>query len=322
MSHYITIPIGANGVIDPDEKIQDIISQAMSPGFKTTDVFIYSHGWWTTADAALKSYNVATTGFIYFTRNKGHPKTEAPMFPFLIGIHWPSMANDDPTGVSNLAQPLTYYKMEKRADDIGQEGLYAILRLIFAAVKPDSNLRISLLGHSFGCKVVCAALEQLAVNRIDVPPNIRFNVVLLQAAFATDCLDAGGSYERVVPTFGPRLRMLVSRSDADNALGTAFPKACEINWFHKGAKTALGATGPSEALKAAFPNNQEARVTWDSTFLGSVAAPPAGPALVCADLTAFHTSPDNPYKADSWGGHHSDIYEPQVYDLMGWFLFA
>ena len=322
MSHYITIPIDANGVIDPDEEVQEIITQAMSAAFGTTDVFIYSHGWWTTADAALKSYNVATTGFIYFTRNKGYPKTEPLMFPFLIGIHWPSMADDDPTGVTNLTEPLTFYTMEKRADDVGEEGLYAILRLIFAAVKPPSKLRISLLGHSFGCKVVCAALEQLAVNRIEVPPGIQFNVVLLEAAFPTDSLDNGGSYEHVLPTFGPRLRMLVSHSDADTALEKAFPLAHEINWFHKGAITALGATGPSNALKAAFPQKQEVAVAWESTFLGSAAAPPVGPLLVTADLTAFHTSPKNPYNADSWGGHHSDIYEPQIYDLMGWFLFG
>ena len=322
MSHYITVPIDANGVIDPDEQIQAIVAQAMSTSFGTTDVFIYCHGWWTTADGALKSYNVATTGLIYLSRSKGYPKAEPPMLPLLVGIHWPSMADDDPTGVTNLTEPLTFYTMEKRADDIGQEGLYAILRLIFASVKPDSTLRISLLGHSFGCKVVCAALEQLAVNQVEVPPEIRFNVVLLQAAFATDCLDASGIYERVVPTFGPRLRMLVSRSDADAALEKAFPAAQTINWFHKGAKTALGATGPSDALKAAFPKNQGVAVAWDSTFLGSVAAPAAGPVLVSADLTAFHTSPDNPYKADSWGGHHSDIYEPQIYDLMGWFLFV
>ena len=86
MSHYITLPIDANGVIDPDEKIQDIITMSMSAAFGTTDVFIYSHGWWTTADAALKQYNFATTGFIYFTRNKGYPKKESPMFPFLIGV--------------------------------------------------------------------------------------------------------------------------------------------------------------------------------------------------------------------------------------------
>jgi hypothetical protein len=115
---------------------------------------------------------------------------------------------------------------------------------------------------------------------------------------------------------------LVSRSDADAALETAFPNATKINWFHKGAITALGATGPSEALKAGFPKNQALDVAWNSAFLGSVAGPPAGPVLVTADLTAFHTSPNNPYKADSWGGHHSDIYEPQIYDLMGWFLFA
>src|ERR1700730_18411921 len=44
MSHYITVPIDANGVIDPDEKIQEIITQAMSAAFSVTDVFIYSHG--------------------------------------------------------------------------------------------------------------------------------------------------------------------------------------------------------------------------------------------------------------------------------------
>jgi hypothetical protein len=65
MSHYITVPIDANGVIDPDEKIADIITKAMSPAFGSEDVFIYSHGWWTGADAALKEYNVATTDFIF-----------------------------------------------------------------------------------------------------------------------------------------------------------------------------------------------------------------------------------------------------------------
>jgi hypothetical protein len=32
-------------------------------------------------------------------------------------------------------------------------------------------------------------------------------------------------------------------------------------------------------------------VASESTLLGSLAAPPAGPLLVTADLTAFHTSP-------------------------------
>lgn len=50
MSHYITVPIDASGVIDPDGKVQDIVRQAMSSAFST-------------ADAALKNYNVTTAGF-------------------------------------------------------------------------------------------------------------------------------------------------------------------------------------------------------------------------------------------------------------------
>jgi Alpha/beta hydrolase of unknown function (DUF900) len=322
MSHYITVPIDANGVIDPDEKIQDIITMSMSAAFGTTDVFIYSHGWWTTADAALKQYNVATTGFIFFTRNKGYPKKESPMFPFLIGVHWPSTVEDDPAGLLNFLEPLTFYTMEKRADDIGQEGLYAILRLIFSSTTPETNLRINLFGHSFGCKVVCAALEELALNDIPVPVNIRFNVILLQAAFATDRLDPSNTYGHVIPKFGPRLRMLISKSEADTALCDAFPKAHEINLFAKGVRTALGATGPSNALVAAFPSHQAVTVNWDSSFLGSELIPHPGPGIVVADLTPFHKSPNNKYVADPSGGHHSDIFQPQIYDLMGWFIFG
>ena len=68
MSHYVTVPIDPNGVINPDEKIDDIISKSMSDTFGTTDVFIYSHGWWTTADSALKEYNIATTELTFRIR--------------------------------------------------------------------------------------------------------------------------------------------------------------------------------------------------------------------------------------------------------------
>ena len=115
------------------------------------------------------------------------------------------MANDDPTGVANLLEPLTFYTMEKRADDIGQEGLYAILRLIFLAVRPDSKLRINLLGHSFGCKVVCAALERLAVNSIAVPPSIAFNVLFQTIAYCNAVPHA----QRPARTIGPQCTALM-----------------------------------------------------------------------------------------------------------------
>jgi hypothetical protein len=69
MSHYITIPIDPNGVIDPDEQIDDIINTTMSDDFGTTDVFVYSHGWWTTADSALKQYNIAASAGTFSRRH-------------------------------------------------------------------------------------------------------------------------------------------------------------------------------------------------------------------------------------------------------------
>jgi hypothetical protein len=326
MSHYITIPIDANGVIDPDEQIDDIIPKAMSATFGTEDVYLYSHGWWTSADAALKEYNVATTDFIFSLRTNpgrfGHP----PLMPFLIGIHWPSMLDDDPNSLLDKAEVLSFYTMEKRADDVGEEGLYAILRLLMAAVAAGPAIRFNLFGHSFGCKVVCAALEKLAENGFGLPANVSLNVILLQAAFSTDSLDANMPYGRVIPTYGPSLRMLISHSDLDDAVGKAFPLAHNLNFFARlnpntTSPTGLGATGPSPATVAAFPSSQQVSVAWGGTFAGTLPATAAGSTLVVADLTPVHADPRNHFDG-GLSGHHSDIFLPEIYDLMSWFLFA
>ena len=323
MSHYITVPIDANGVIDPDEQIADIIAKAMSPAFGSEDVFIYSHGWWTSADAALKEYNVATTDFIFSIRQNAAPLTQPPLVPFLIGIHWPSMLSDDPSSLLDKVEVLSFYTMEKRADDIGEEGLYAILRLLFPAIAATGkNIRVNLFGHSFGCKVVCAAFQKLAENAVAIPANVLFNVILLEAAFATNALDAGGYYEKVIPTFGQSIRLLISHSQQDGALGTAFPAAHDLNLFAVAAsKTALGFTGPTAATTSSFPVASSIAVSWGGKFVGAVPPPPRTPNLVSADLTPIHSDPQNKFNG-GLSGHHSDIFLPEIYDLMSWFLFA
>jgi Alpha/beta hydrolase of unknown function (DUF900) len=320
MSHYVTFPINANGAIDPDEQVQDIISKSVSPIFNPSEIFIYSHGWWTTADAALKQYNVATTDLIYFLRTAGHPLTTPASAPLLIGIHWPSIIDDDPSSQLNLLEPFTFYQMQKRADDIGDEGLYTILRLVFNAPHV-ANLRINLIGHSFGAKVVCSALQKLAVQQIAVPANISFNVILLQAAFTTDALDPTGIYANVLPTFGPRLRLLVTRSNLDLALRNEFPTAQKIDPFHRGADTALGFTGPSPATVDKFgANEKQVSVDVGSQFFAPAAALPAGPVIVAADLTPIHQA--RPTFQGGPGGHHTDIFLTEIYDLMCWFMFS
>jgi hypothetical protein len=76
MLRYITVPIEANGIIDPDKKIQDIVARAIPAALSVADTFIYFHSW---SNAAIENHNVATAGFISFTSNKGHRKAGPPM---------------------------------------------------------------------------------------------------------------------------------------------------------------------------------------------------------------------------------------------------
>jgi hypothetical protein len=322
MSHYITLPIDPNGVIDPDEQIEDIITRSMSLPFGTTDVFIYSHGWWTDADSALKEYNIATTDFIYLIRQAGIHIQNPAMYPFLIGVHWPSAIEQAPNGIAQLLDPLTFYTMQQRADDVGEEGVYAVLRLVLNNCRAGANVRITMFGHSFGCKVVCAALQKLVTSNIPLPANVSFAIVLLQAAFSTTRLDKGESYGDVVPALGNRLRVLISRSDVDFALRDAYPLAQVIDIFSKprGAITALGFTGPSAATLQSFQSPLQIDVKWGDQFLGQsgIRQPPA---LVVANLTPLHTDNQNTYNGGA-AGHHSDIFRDEIYSLMGWFLFG
>jgi hypothetical protein len=114
----------------------------------------------------------------------------------------------------------------------------------------------------------------------------------------------------------------LTKSNVDTALGVAFPLAHATNFFLAGrALTALGATGPPATTINLFPANQAMAVAYGITFLGQLPSPSQTPVLFVADLTPVHSDPRNTYNG-GWGGHHSDIFRPEIYDLMAWFLFG
>jgi hypothetical protein len=120
--------------------------------------------------------------------------------------------------------------------------------------------------------------------------------------------------------------MLISHSAKDDAVGKAFPLAHTLNFFanlnpNATSSTGLGATGPTAATVAAFPSSQQVAVAWGSTFAGTVPPAAQGSTLVVADLTPIHSDPRNKFDG-GLSGHHSDIFLPEIYDLMSWFLFA
>ncbi|MDX3524480.1 serine-threonine protein kinase [Streptomyces scabiei] len=129
-------------------------------------------------------------------------------------------------GAHELLRQATYFAMKRRAGAVGERGLGRLLGQL-ARTAPD--VRVHLVGHSFGARLVSFALRGL-------PEGVRTvkSVTLLQAAFshyafaarlphdrgASGALD--GRYRRVD---GP---LVCCHSRHDSALGTIYPLASRM----------------------------------------------------------------------------------------------
>lgn len=328
MSHYITVPVNQNGLIF-DSTMNLVVADAVAPTpFAFQDVFLYSHGWSTDADRALDLYNqfsIELAKQILLTAGSG-TLVNPPRNSLGIGIHWPSEITEDPNSPLNDLQLFTFYTMEHRADAVGKNAVYSMLRLLLSARADDPlPLRLFLLGHSFGCKVVCAALNDLQVDienqTILRPPNLSFRVVLLQPATDQDNLESADIYGSVSSIVN--LRMLITTSSLDQALNFWYPKASGLaNFFHGRQPTpALGAAGPTAATIAAFGGST--LLTVPTGFTAAQSAAPKTPLLV-ADLSQAHQArvTNGDYTTGGISGSHSDINFTEVYQLVMGFIFA
>lgn len=254
------------------------IAAALSVNPTVDEVWVFCHGWHTSFEQACADYNRFSAGLLNFI-NRSATR-------LALAIHWPSTLGDEfkPASIADLA---TFYTMEKRADVVGQNLVAGIL---YSLVKHQLGpLRINLIGHSFGCKVVCAALEAVTRGGLDTH-NVSFNAVLLQAAFESDALEPGKSYGNVATL---PVNITATRSNLDLALGLWFPLAesFEHPLQAKPTRQALGYAGPTSATRKAF-----------------------GSRLVAADLTAAQSGNAGKFKGPS--GSHSDIYNGPVYSLI------
>jgi Alpha/beta hydrolase of unknown function (DUF900) len=314
MSHHFLVPVNENGLFE-DQNVSGDVTLAMAPMFQFNDVFVFSHGWWTDATRAMEGYNRFTIEFSSTFR----AITALAALPTLsIGVHWPSTLSEDQFSLANYFQALSFYTMEKRADTVGENSVYALLKLLLSAHQAGGPpFRVHLVGHSFGCKVVCKALQQLVSdggNALD-STVVRFDMVLLQAAFDNDELETANDYGAIVGSF-PSLRLLVTRSDADRALGTMYPKAHQLAHIFRSVKPALGASGPSDGMVGLFGGATQLTVSPDMSIPATAAV---GGRLVVADLTPLHQA--HPENNDSFSGHHSDIFHGEIYRLLSAFFF-
>jgi hypothetical protein len=328
VSHFITVPINENGIIF-DTDMDAVVAEAIADQpFAFEDVYLYSHGWSTDAYVALDEYNRFSVelakSILLASAQSPSPLRDPPRNSFGVGIHWPSEITEDPGSPLNAAQLFTFYSMEHRADAVGKNAVYAMLRLMLSNRAGSSlPMRVFLLGHSFGSKVVCAALNDLQVDiangTIPTPANLSFRAILMEAATDNDNLEPGDIYGAIAAI--KNLRLIVTTSQLDKALHTWYPAAGALaNVFHGGTgKPALGAAGPTTTTQAAFGGATAVSVTPGFT----ASAVPPGAALIVADLTPVHQARVNAgiYNG-GFSGSHSDISFAEIYQLVMGFLFS
>jgi GGDEF domain-containing protein len=318
MSHFLTVPINENGII-LDERFREELQTAATDPFAFTDIFLYSHGWWNTASSASAEYNIFSLGFakalqgLVCSSPAQWPKIGAAFQPLALAIHWPSMLSREQASVANFLEATSFFTMQQRADSVGRHAGYCLLRLMIERQKDGHPYRFNLIGHSFGCRVLCAALQALAEDAETCArmSGNEFNVALIQAAADTDSLAPGQLYGKVQQCI-PNLRMLVTTSANDTALGKWYPEAQRIAHLFSGPVAAMGSKGPTGNLT--IPVDQRFDVT-------RAIVPTFTERMGVANLTPLHQTTADAYGAtDNWGGQHSDINRPQIYDMLARFF--
>ncbi|MDP1929270.1 MAG: hypothetical protein Q8K62_12275 [Thiobacillus sp.] len=208
-------------------------------------------------------------------------------------------------GALNFLNLFTYYEMKERAGNVGSKGVRKILEQLGDISPPP---RLHLCGHSFGGRVVSAAV--CMGNEVSaVPVN---SVVLLQAAFShwgfaerydgtKDGLFRTGFAQSSAQT---RLKgpVLITYTPNDRAVGLAYPIASRLrNQVASGIGDAndpyggIGRNGAQRTPEAADPDDSEKELRDTNS--------PYGPLKV----GKFYNLEASKFIAD-----HGDIRGPQV----------
>jgi hypothetical protein len=211
-------------------------------------------------------------------------------------------------GAKEALRQLTYFEMKKRAGVVGKQGLGPLLGRLHQA---DPQVRVHLLGHSFGARLVSFALAGLP----DPASSPVKSLYLLQGAFShfafADALPMDRSRGGALKGMAARVDgpLVASFSVHDTAVGRLYPLASLssrddsaglddrlFRWGgigHDGAQAVEAAVAPLGPVGTAYPLRPGRFLNLDGNAVINRGRPPAGahsdifhPELVWAGLAA------------------------------------
>ncbi|HEV3014094.1 MAG TPA: serine-threonine protein kinase [Actinomycetota bacterium] len=211
-------------------------------------------------------------------------------------------------GAKEALRQLTYFEMKKRAGVVGKDGLGPLLGRIHQA---DPQLRVHLIGHSFGARLVSFALAGLP-DPADSPVK---SLYLLQGAFShfafADALPMDRSRGGALKGMAARVDgpLVASFSVHDTAVGKLYPLASlssrddaaglEDRLFrwggigHDGAQAVDATVAALAPVGSSYPFQPGRFVNLDGNAIVNRGGPPSGahsdifhPELVWAGLAA------------------------------------
>jgi len=142
------------------------------------------------------------------------------------------LGNSVVSGVRRLLNFTTYYQMKERAGTVGSKGVAPVLAQLR---KTSPQLKLHLVGHSFGGRVMTAAADSATAA---ARPN---SLTLLQAAYSHNGLAPkfdgknDGFFRKVIADRKVSGPILITCTKNDRAVGIAYPLASRISGVNAAA---------------------------------------------------------------------------------------
>jgi pimeloyl-ACP methyl ester carboxylesterase len=206
----------------------------------------------------------------------------------------------------NFANAFTFWTMKERAGVVGSRGVFDVLARL--QTLRSSGVKLHLIGHSFGSKLLAAALT----GHGRTPPNHVDSFVLLQGAFSHFAFstidqikalgiktDKPGLYEGIVQQQLVEGPIVVTHTMRDRPLRSLYPMGVRISGDYTEAQAAIS--------------------KWGALGADGVQGPQATTVVLAKErLLPGRTGATQLFNADGNGliGGHSDFDHEEVYQLI------